>query len=55
DYIRPAKYVAFGIEPLIAYLIAKEHEVKLIRIIMIGKINQLSMDSISERLREPYV
>lgn len=47
--------MAFGIEPLIAYLIAKEHEVKLIRIIMIGKINQLSMDLISERLREPYV
>jgi V/A-type H+-transporting ATPase subunit C len=55
DYIRPAKYVAFGIEPLIAYLIAKEHEIKLIRIIMIGKINQLSMDAISDRLREPYV
>lgn len=55
DYIKPAKYVAFGIEPLIAYLIAKEHEVKLIRIIMIGKINQLSMDLIGERLREPYV
>ncbi|RKY04816.1 V-type ATP synthase subunit C [Candidatus Poribacteria bacterium] len=55
NYLRPAKYAAFGVEPLIAYLLAKEHEVKLIRIIMIGKINGLPNDQIEGRLREPYV
>lgn len=55
NYIKPAKFVVFGIEPLIAYLLAKEHEIKLIRIIMIGKLNDVPTDIINERLRETYV
>ena len=27
-----SKFVSFGIEPLVAYLIAKENEIKLVRI-----------------------
>ena len=55
DYIKPAKYIVFGVEPLIAYLLAKEHEMKLIRIIVIGKLNDLPPDDIQERLRDTYV
>ena len=55
DYIKPAKYTVFGVEPLIGYLLAKEHEMKLIRIIVIGKLNHLPMENIRERLRDTYV
>ena len=55
SYIRKAKYVALGIEPLIAYLWAKENEIKNARIIMVGKINNISGEVIRERLRETYV
>jgi len=55
EYLKPAKYRAFGVEPLIAYLLAKENEVKQIRIIMVGKLNRLSEDAILERLRILYV
>lgn len=55
DYLKPAKYQAFGVEPLIAYLLAKENEVKQLRIIMIGKLNELQEDAILERLRVSYV
>ena len=54
NYIKPAKYIVFGVEPLIGYLLAKEHEMKLIRIIMIGKLNDLPSEVIQERLRETY-
>jgi V/A-type H+-transporting ATPase subunit C len=54
DYIKPAKYIVFGVEPLIGYLLAKEHEMKLIRIIMIGKLNDLPPEVIKERLRDTY-
>ena len=54
NYIKPAKYIVFGVEPLIGYLLAKEHEMKLIRIIMIGKLNDLSAEAIRERLRDTY-
>ena len=55
NYIKPAKYIVFGVEPLIGYLLAREHEMKLIRIIMIGKINDLPAETIKERLRDTYV
>lgn len=54
-YIKKAKYVAFGIEPLVAYLLAKENEIKLARIILTGKKNGLPPEMIKERLRESYV
>jgi len=54
SYIKPAQYIVFGVEPLIAYLLAKEHEIKLIRIIMTGKINDLPIEIINERLRNTY-
>lgn len=53
-YIKKAKYITFGPEPIAAYLLAKENEVKLIRIIMVGKLNRLPVPEIKERLREVY-
>ncbi len=55
DYVKNAKYVSFGIEPLVAYLIAKENEIKIARIIMAGKIANLNSELIRERLRVTYV
>jgi V/A-type H+-transporting ATPase subunit C len=55
NYIKPAKFAILGIEPVLGYLLAKEHEIKLLRIIMIGKLNGLSSESIREKLRETYV
>lgn len=55
NYIKPAKYIIFGVEPLIGYFLAKEYEIKQIRIIMIGKINGLPTEIINERLRDTYV
>jgi len=55
SYIKPAKYIVFGVEPLIGYVLAKEHEMKLIRIIVIGKLNDLPTEAIRERLRDTYV
>jgi V/A-type H+-transporting ATPase subunit C len=50
-----AKWIAFGIEPLIAYLFAKEIEIKNIRMIIAGKLNRMPKELLRETLREPYV
>lgn len=55
SHVKKAKYRAFGPEPLAAYLLAKENELKAIRIIMVGKINRLPTEEIRERLRDVYV
>lgn len=54
-YMHRAKLVTIGIEPFIAFLFAKETEIKNVRIILTGKINQLPNDVIRERLRLIYV
>lgn len=55
DYAKSAKYVSFGIEPLAAYLVAKEGELRTVRIAMTGLLQGLSRDMMAERLRETYV
>lgn len=55
NQVKKGKYVSLGIEPVIGYLTAKETEIKNIRIIMVGKINNVSPGIIKERLRDTYV
>ncbi|MGF0032824.1 V0D/AC39 family V-type ATPase subunit [Bariatricus sp. SGI.154] len=53
--ISPQKYNAFTIGPIIAYVLARQNEIKTVRIILSGKLNDLPEDSIRERVREMYV
>lgn len=55
SFVKNAKFMTFGVEPLIGYLIAKETEIRNARIIMVGKINNIPNEKIKERLREAYV
>ncbi|MDO4278128.1 MAG: V-type ATPase subunit [Lachnoclostridium edouardi] len=55
ETIKPQKYNAFSAGPLVAYLLARENEIKTVRIILTGKLNGLSEESIRERIREMYV
>ena len=55
DLNKPSKYINFGPEPIFSYIIAKETEIKILRIIMVSKLNGLSPDDIRERLRDLYV
>ena len=54
-YLKASKYVAFGEQPLIAYIAAKESEIVSIRAIMSGRKTGVPHDVIRERLRETYV
>lgn len=55
DVARETKYLPFGAEIAIGYIVALEYEIKNIRIILAGKEAGLSSDIIRERLRESYV
>ncbi len=55
EHIRSARYIPYGIEPLAGYLIAKDNEIKIARIILAGKLAGISPELIRERLRETYV
>ena len=49
-----AKWIAFGVEPLIAYLLTKESEIKNIRMIIAGKLNRMPAELLRATLRETY-
>ena len=53
--MQPQKYESFSVGPLVAYVLARENEIKTVRIILSGKQNGFSEESIRERVREMYV
>ena len=54
-YIQGAKFVTTGIEPIAAFYIAKENEIKNLRMVLTGKLAGIAEETIKERLRETYV
>lgn len=53
--LQSQKYQTFGIGPIVAYVIARQNEIKTVRIILTGKRNDVSDAVIQERIREMYV
>ena len=53
--IKEAKKITYGPEVVFAYILAKEIEVKNLRIILVSKLNELPSSFIRERLRDSYV
>lgn len=53
--ILPQKYNSLTVSPLAAYILARENEIKAVRLILSGKLNSLSDETVRERLREMYV
>lgn len=54
-YLRRAALSTFGVEPLMAYALIKEYEVKALRTTAVGKWNAISQESIQERLPDVYI
>lgn len=55
EAIKPQKYNAFSAGPLVAYLLARQNEIKTVRMILTGKQNGFPDEMIRERIREMYV
>lgn len=55
NVISSQKYKSFTIGPLAAYVLAKENEIKSVRMILSGKVNNLSDEAVRERIRDTYV
>ena len=45
-----SRFIPFGPEPIFAYLVAKEKEISMIRLILVGKLNKISSAKLRERL-----
>lgn len=52
--VKEAKLIAFGVEPAIAYVCAKENEARGVRIVLASRLAGVAPELIKERLRETY-
>ncbi len=55
ESLQAQKYESFTIGPVIAYVIARQNEIKTVRLVLTGKANGLPDESIIERARRMYV
>ncbi len=55
EAMKPQKYNPFSVGPLVAYALARENEIKTVRIILSGKRTGMPEAAIRERVREMYV
>ena len=54
-FLQQAILIPFGPEPVLAFIAAREQEMRNIRIIISGKLAKLPAATIRERMREAYV
>lgn len=54
ELIRPEKNKSFTLGPVVGYLLAVENEMKIVRLILTGKLNRLKENLIRERVRDIY-
>lgn len=55
QYLKSAKYIVFGPEPVFAYVIARRLELQLIRLVFVGLITKIPSKIIKKRISETYV
>ncbi len=55
ESIRPQRYEYFTIEPLAAYILARENEIAMVRMLLTAKLNRLDGALVRKRWRQTYV
>jgi len=55
EILRPAKYISYGPEPLVAYYYARLNEIELIRLVLLGKFYGFETAAMKERINAVYV
>lgn len=53
--LRASRFTIFGAGPLLAHVFAREHEVRMVRLIMVAKMNNIPTDRLIARLSVLYV
>lgn len=55
DIVKRARRISIGVEPIFAYVRARENEVTIIRILLMGKLHNLPPVQIEKMLRKLYI
>lgn len=50
NYMKLSRYVTFGIEPIVAYFVSREQDLNIIKMILVGKLNEIPTEEIRQRI-----
>jgi V/A-type H+/Na+-transporting ATPase subunit C len=53
-FLQKTKQFAFGIEPVLAYYVAREHELRVVRTIVVGNVFHYPLERLKVRMKELY-
>jgi vacuolar-type H+-ATPase subunit C/Vma6 len=54
EFLRRTKQICFGIEPVLAYYLARDHELRVVRAIWTGKRFHYPQERLKSRMKELY-
>ena len=54
NYIRLTRYLTFGVEPVAAYFVSREQDLNIIKMILVGKLNELPATEIRNRIPQTF-
>lgn len=49
-YMKLTRYVTFGVEPVVAYFVSREQDINILKMILVGKINEIPTEEMRERI-----
>jgi V/A-type H+-transporting ATPase subunit C len=55
DMVRASRRISVGVEPVFAFVRARENEVTMVRMILMAKLHNLAPEAIEKMLRKPYL
>ena len=55
ELLHSAKYLSSGLEPVVALYLARDHELKLVRMILAGKVFGFAQDALRQRVKRLYI
>ncbi len=55
DMVRGSKRISLGVEPVFAYLRARENEVTMVRMILLAKLHNIPPETVEKSLRRLYI
>jgi V/A-type H+-transporting ATPase subunit C len=55
ELLKTSRQTSFGVEPVVAYVLLKELEIRSVRAVLVGKLNGLPREKIKERLPGAYI
>lgn len=49
-YMKLTRYITFGVEPVVAYFVSREQDINILKMILVGKINEIPTEEIKQRI-----